>query len=79
MSKNMKKLTRSRNDKWLGGVCGGIAEYTGIDTNIIRLLVVVGTVLGAGSLVIAYIVALFLIPLKDDTTYVDPNPSTPSS
>lgn len=79
MSKNMKKLTRSRNDKWLGGVCGGIAEYTGVDTNVIRLLVVVGTLLGAGSLVIAYIVALFVIPFDADTTYVDPTPSAPPS
>lgn len=58
----MKKLTRSRDDKWVGGVCGGIADYTGLDANLIRILVAVGTVLGLGSLIVAYIVAWILIP-----------------
>ena len=58
----MKKLTRSRDDKWVGGVCGGIADYTGLDPILIRILVAVGTVLGFGSLIVAYIVAWILIP-----------------
>jgi phage shock protein C len=58
----MKKLTRNRDDKWLGGVCGGLATYTGVDANLIRLLVVIGTILGFGSLIVAYIVAWILIP-----------------
>jgi phage shock protein C len=58
----MKKLTRSRDDKWVGGVCGGIATYTGLDANVIRILVAVGTVLGFGSLIVAYIVAWVLMP-----------------
>ena len=37
----MKKLTRNRDDKWLGGVCAGIADYTGIDANLVRLIVAV--------------------------------------
>lgn len=70
MNKPVKKLTRSRDEKWIGGVCGGIAEYTGVDAGIIRIMVVVGTLLGAGSLIIAYIVALFLIPREDETSVV---------
>ena len=58
----MKKLTRSRDDKWVGGVCGGIADYTGTDPNLIRSLVAVGTVLGIGTLIVAYIVAWILMP-----------------
>jgi phage shock protein C len=58
----MKKLTRSRDDKWIGGVCGGIAAYTGLDANLIRLVVAVVTVLGAGSLLVAYVIAWILIP-----------------
>jgi phage shock protein C len=58
----MKKLARSRDDKWVGGVCGGIAAYTGLDANLIRILVAVGTVLGFGSLILAYIVAWILMP-----------------
>jgi phage shock protein C len=59
-----KKLTRSRDEKWLGGVCGGIAAYTGIDVTLIRLVLAICTVLGAGSLVLAYVVAWFLIPVE---------------
>lgn len=71
MNKPVKKLTRSRDEKWIGGVCGGIAEYSGVDANIIRIMVVVGTLLGAGSLIIAYIVALFLIPLDERSPLED--------
>lgn len=60
----MKKLTRSNDEKWLGGVCGGIAAYTDIDVNLIRLFVAVATVLGFGSLILAYIVAWVLIPAQ---------------
>lgn len=60
----MKKLNRSRDDKWIGGVCGGISDYTGVDANLIRLLVVVGTVLGFGSLILAYIVAWVIMPAR---------------
>lgn len=60
----MKKLTRNPDDKWLGGVCGGLADYTGIDANLVRLIVVVCTLLGAGSLILAYIVAWVLMPAR---------------
>lgn len=58
----MKKLTRSRDDKWLGGVCGGIAEYSGLDVNLIRILVAVLSILGFGTVIVAYIVAWILVP-----------------
>jgi phage shock protein C len=60
-----KRLVRSRDDRWLGGVCGGLARYFGIDSNLVRLLVVVGAVLGFGSLILAYIVAWVLMPEED--------------
>ncbi|MBK5217165.1 MAG: PspC domain-containing protein, partial [Propionibacteriales bacterium] len=65
---NPKRLVRSRNDKWFGGVCGGIAEYTGVNANLVRLAVAVGTVLGLGSLIIAYIVAWILLPQSSTAT-----------
>ena len=43
-------------------MCGGIATYTGVDPILIRILVAVGTVLGFGSLIVAYIVAWILMP-----------------
>ena len=57
-----RRLVRTRDDRWLGGVCGGIADYTGLDANLVRLLVVLGTVLGFGSLLVAYLVAWVLMP-----------------
>ena len=34
----MKKLYRSRNDRFFAGVCGGIAKYLGIDSTLVRLI-----------------------------------------
>ena len=57
-----KRLTRSRDDRWLSGVCGGMARFFGIDANLVRLLVVLGTIFGFGSLFVAYIVAWIVMP-----------------
>ncbi|MCD9198869.1 PspC domain-containing protein [Aeromicrobium wangtongii] len=69
----MKKLTRSRDDRWIAGVCGGVAEYAGIDANVVRLVLAVCTVLGAGSLLIAYLVAWVLIPQRPLTDTIRPH------
>lgn len=64
----MKKLYRSRTDRRIAGVCGGIAEYFGIDTTIVRILF--GIVLGFfvlktfGSAVLLYIVLAIIIPIE---------------
>ena len=55
-------LARSRNDRMLTGVCGGFAEYTGFDANLIRILLVAATVLGFGSPIIVYVAAWLLLP-----------------
>lgn len=57
-----RRLTRSRDDRWLSGVCGGVARYAGIDANLVRLIVVLGTIFGFGSLFVAYVVAWVLMP-----------------
>jgi phage shock protein C len=57
-----KRLVRSRDDRWLSGVCGGVAKYLGVDANLVRLLVVLGTIFGLGSLLVAYVVAWILMP-----------------
>jgi phage shock protein PspC (stress-responsive transcriptional regulator) len=58
----VKRLVRSHDDRWLSGVCGGVADYLGIDANLVRLIVVLGTIFGLGSLFVAYIVAWILMP-----------------
>jgi len=58
----MKRLYRSKTERLLGGVCGGIGQYYDTDPNLIRILWVVLTLLSVGIGVIAYIVAWILIP-----------------
>jgi len=54
-------LRRRANDRILAGVCGGIADHTGIDPNVLRLLAVVLAVFG-GVAIPVYIAAWLLIP-----------------
>lgn len=56
----MKKLYRSRTNKMLCGVCGGIGEYFNVDPTLIRLLFVIFGCTGSG--VLAYIIAAIVIP-----------------
>ncbi|BBI35181.1 PspC domain-containing protein [Cohnella abietis] len=60
----MRKLYRSTRDKKLFGVCGGLAEYLGVDATLLRILLVVVAVFSAGSVVVVYIIAGFVIPLE---------------
>ncbi|MBC1500392.1 PspC domain-containing protein [Listeria weihenstephanensis] len=67
-----KKLRRSRSDRKIGGVFGGLSEYLGIDANILRIIYVVLIIISWKTMigVIAYIIALFLIP-SDNASYED--------
>lgn len=56
-----RKLYRSRNNRQLAGVCGGLAEYFNIDVTLIRVLFVVFAVLG-GSGLLAYLVLWIVVP-----------------
>jgi phage shock protein PspC (stress-responsive transcriptional regulator) len=60
-----KKLYKSNTDKKVCGVCGGIAEFFGIDSTIIRLILVLA-VLCAGCGVVAYIAAALVMPDKPE-------------
>jgi len=57
----MKRLYRSGKDRVLGGVCGGIGEYTGIDPTIVRLVWSLFAFL-AGAGLLFYLIAWFIIP-----------------
>jgi phage shock protein C len=56
MAKVAKKLYRSTTNKKIAGVCGGIAEYFGIDPTLVRLLWIVFTLCG-GAGILAYLIA----------------------
>lgn len=55
------KLCKSVTDRKIFGVCGGIAEYFGIDSTIVRLIWVL-LVFGWGTGILAYIVAAIIMP-----------------
>lgn len=56
-----KRLYKSRTDKKVCGVCGGIANYFDVDPTVIRLIWVIFTLVG-GSGLIAYIIAAIIMP-----------------
>ena len=60
-----KKLYRSKKDKMIAGVCGGIAEYFDVDSTLVRLLTVIFVLLG-GAGVVVYIIAWIIIPQKPE-------------
>ena len=61
MSTETQKLYRSRDDRMIGGVCGGLGEFFGIDPTWMRLLFVLLTIFG-GSGVLVYLVMLLIVP-----------------
>lgn len=59
-----RRIKRSRDDRMLGGVCGGIAEHFDIDPVIVRIATVV-LVCAVGVGAVAYVAAWILMPLDD--------------
>ena len=57
----MKKLYKSRYDKKLCGVCGGIAQYFNIDPTIVRLIWA-ALIVFAGTGILIYILAAIILP-----------------
>jgi phage shock protein PspC (stress-responsive transcriptional regulator) len=59
------KLTRSRNDRMIAGVCGGFAKRFGFDPALVRVLLAAATVLGLGSGIVLYVICWMVIPEND--------------
>ncbi len=57
-----KRLFRSKTDRMICGVCGGIAEYFNIDATLIRLGVALVGCASCGTALVAYFVAAVIIP-----------------
>jgi phage shock protein C len=56
------RLRRSRTDRMLGGVCGGLAESLGADAALLRVLVVALTLVTGGAAAVVYAAAWLLAP-----------------
>jgi phage shock protein PspC (stress-responsive transcriptional regulator) len=61
-SRKRRRLTRSKRERMIGGVCGGIALYFRLDPAIIRFLWAIATIVSHGLGVVAYIVLLIVVP-----------------
>ncbi|HVG12453.1 MAG TPA: PspC domain-containing protein, partial [Flavisolibacter sp.] len=64
------RLYRDRSDKFLGGVCAGIASYMNVDPAIVRLLFAIVTLGGFGAGILIYILLWIILPAKDMEGYV---------
>jgi phage shock protein PspC (stress-responsive transcriptional regulator) len=63
----MKRLSRSRSDRKLSGVLGGLSNYLGMDASLLRILFIVLLIFtGFFPLGIIYIVWIFLVPEESD-------------
>jgi len=61
MSTQVKKLYRSRTERMIGGVCGGLGEYLNVDPTLVRLLFLFAALFG-GPGILAYIIMLLVVP-----------------
>jgi len=59
-----KRLYRSKKEKIIAGICGGIAEYFDADPTIVRLIWAIATLISLGFGLLAYLIAWIIIPEK---------------
>jgi len=72
MSAEYRQLRKSKENEVIDGVCGGLGEYFGIDPVLVRAAFVIGTILGAGSFVVIYIVLMIIMPEADTSDTNNP-------
>ena len=65
-----KILVRSRNGRMVAGICAGIADYSGLDVTLVRLMVAVVSVITGGTGVLAYLAAWMIIPGEGEKTSI---------
>jgi phage shock protein PspC (stress-responsive transcriptional regulator) len=68
-----KTLVRTRDGRIVAGVCSGLAEYFGIDANLIRVIVAVLTVFTGGVGALAYLAAWVVIPEEGEKSSIAEN------
>jgi phage shock protein PspC (stress-responsive transcriptional regulator) len=64
MNGSHRRLERSRTDRWLAGVCSGIARYLDVDTFLVRLLFLISLLVTGGATLLIYLVLWAVIPLE---------------
>lgn len=62
----MKRLYRSRGERMIAGVAGGLAEYFNVDPSLVRLAFVALTLFGGGTGLLAYLILAIVVPLEPE-------------
>ncbi len=65
-----KALVRPRDNRIIAGVCAGLADYTGMDVNLLRVIVALVTLVTVGTGVLAYVLAWIVIPEEGQKTSI---------
>ncbi|KTD20391.1 phage shock protein C, PspC [Legionella lansingensis] len=65
LSKSPKRLYRSRKERMIAGVCGGLAEYFAMDPTVMRLIFILLLLLG-GSAILVYLIMWLVVPLEPE-------------
>ena len=74
-----KRLTRSKSDKLIGGVCGGLGEYFDLDPTLIRLAFALLIIFGVGSPILFYVLLWIIMPAgPKKTMLIESYESTPT-
>jgi phage shock protein C len=72
-----RRLYRSRTNRFLAGVCGGMANYFNIDPTIVRVLAIIALLVFNIMAVIAYLIFIIIIPLENPAnTNIQPTQRT---
>lgn len=66
----IKILARSQKGRMVAGICAGIADYTGLDVTLVRVIVTVVSVLTGGTGALAYLAAWMIIPGEGEKTSI---------
>ncbi len=71
-----QRLYRSREERKLGGVLAGFADYVGLDPVIWRIAFLVSVVLTSGAMLLVYLLAWYMIPTRPTIMPLDPRDYT---
>ena len=67
----MRKLYRSRTDKKIAGVCGGLGEYMGVDATVLRVVFVLLALPGGLPGILLYLILWLVMPESPDGQKID--------
>ncbi|MCL4245398.1 MAG: PspC domain-containing protein [Candidatus Dadabacteria bacterium] len=67
MAENIKKLHRSRTDRMIAGICGGLGEMFSIDPTLIRLIAALIGLFTVGTAILVYVLGWIIIPEAPET------------